>query len=291
MTGISDYTRRYLYCIKNIEIICNEEEVEIEGNKILKCYYSFAVTTLSGLTMHSGVEYQTKDEAMQAVLDAIELGADSMNYLFDTTDKTVQIIGHSSEVLLESDKTYPDKETAMTDANEFVNEFSTNCNDPVGLHLIEHILLRPRDVNFKLMQVCLHDCDCPCEQDPYTFQASVVLPYWPGHFDNMAFRQYFENKIREEAPAHIKLKVCWLNNNLMREFEVRYKNWIEALADYSFDKATNLNAFTDANNKMIEILSQLHSEYPKATLHNCFESEEGSNTVQLGQTVLGTFKN
>jgi hypothetical protein len=291
LTGIKDYTRRFLYCIKNIEILCNEKEVLEVGNTILKCYHSYSVTTLSGLSMHSVVEYQTKEEALQAVLDVIELGADVMNYLFDPTDKTLQIIGHSNEVLLETEKTYPDKETAMADASEFAGEFSSDCNDPEGLHLIEHILLRPRDENFDLMQVCLHGCDCPCEIDPYSFQASVVLPYWPGHFDNSAFRQYFENKIREEAPAHIKLKICWLNNDLMREFEIRYKKWIETLADYSFDKSSKIDAFIDANNKMIEILSQLHSEYPQATLHNCFESEEGSNAVQLGKTVLGTFKN
>jgi hypothetical protein len=42
---------------------------------------------------------------------------------------------------------------------------------------------------------------------------------------------------------------------------------------------------------MIEILSRLHSEYPVANLHDCVESKEGSNTVVLGKTVLGTFKN
>ncbi|HSC36247.1 MAG TPA: hypothetical protein VLD19_00200, partial [Chitinophagaceae bacterium] len=60
---------------------------------------------------------------------------------------------------------------------------------------------------------------------------------------------------------------------------------------YSFDKKTNLVLFRDANDKMIEILTQLHSEYPEATLHDCVESKEGSNTVVLGKTVLGTFKN
>jgi hypothetical protein len=42
---------------------------------------------------------------------------------------------------------------------------------------------------------------------------------------------------------------------------------------------------------MIEILAQLHSEYPTATLHDCDESKAGSNTVVLGKTVLGTFNN
>lgn len=291
VTGISNYARRFLYCIKNIEIICNEEEVVENGNSMLKCFHSFSVTTLNGSRMHSGVKYETKASAEQAVLDVIEMGDDIANYLYYTPDKTLVIVGHSNETLLESDKIYSDKNSAMLDAAEFVKEFMNACSDPVGLHLIEHILLRPRDANFDLMQVCLHNCDCICETDPYSFRVSVVLPYWPGHFDNMAFRQYFENKIREEAPAHVMLKICWLNNDLMRKFEVQYKEWIEALADYSFNKASNIGSFRIANDKMIEILSQLHSEYPKANLHDCIESKEGSNAVVLGKTVLGTFKN
>ena len=140
------------------------------------------------------------------------------------------------------------------------------------------------------MQVCLHNGECFCEIDPYTFRASVVLPYWPAHFDNMFFREYFETKIREEAPAHILLKICWLNNDLMRDFEVSYKQWIEALAAYAENKLLNINMFKSANDKMIEILSKLHSEYPMATLHDCDESKQDSTTVVLGKTVLGTFK-
>jgi hypothetical protein len=175
---------------------------------------------------------------------------------------------------------------------EVVVEGNTDeCNDPVGMHLIEHILLRPRDAAFAPMQGCDDGCDCRCESEPYSFRASVVLPYWPGHFDNMAFRQYFENKIREEAPAHIMLKICWLNNELMREFEVKYKLWIETLASYAADQKSGLNAFRKANDSMVDILSRLHSEYPKATLHNCNENKDGRNPVVLGKTVLGTFKN
>ena len=72
---------------------------------------------------------------------------------------------------------------------------------------------------------------------------------------------------------------------------MRYKKWIETLANYYFDKKANLDAFRDANDRMIAILAQLHSEYPEATLHDCDESKEGSNTVVLGKTVLGTLKN
>jgi hypothetical protein len=140
------------------------------------------------------------------------------------------------------------------------------------------------------MDVCLGDCDCKCEMDPYSFRASVVLPYWPDHFDSMAFRQYFEDKINEEAPAHVMLKVCWLSNELMRRFEVAYRNWIEKLVGCSFDP-TQLGSFRDANNELVGILKKLHSEYPVATLHDCVESKEGNNPVILGKTILGSFKN
>ena len=77
----------------------------------------------------------------------------------------------------------------------------------------------------------------------------------------------------------------------MRQFEVIYKEWIETLAAFSFDQsATNTTGFKNANNDMIKMLALLHSEYPQATLHDCEESKEGSNTVILGKTVLGTFK-
>jgi hypothetical protein len=239
-------------------------------------------------------EYESKSDAEEAVKKVIETGNDPDNYSIDTAGGrfTIKLADK-----LTGETIFADNQHAQDAINEIAMEMATACNDPVGLHLIEHILLRPRQVvpaagkSFDLMQVCLHDCDCLCELDPYTFRASVVLPYWPQHFDNMAFREYFENKIREEAPAHIMIKVCWLNNDLMREFEVRYKKWIETLAAYYFNKIANLDAFRDANDKLIEILTQLHSEYPQATLHDCVESKEGSNTVVLGKTVLGTFKN
>lgn len=293
LTGIKDFTRRFLYCIKNIEVICTEKTVDENGEEKLKCFHSFSLTIWNGVKMNSK-EYEKKSDAEEAVKKVVELGTDAANYSISGSGSNLTI--QLADILI-SETTFPDNTAAQNAIDELVKEITADCNDPVGLHLIEHILLRPREViaapdkAFDLMQVCLHNCDCPCELDPYTFRASVVLPYWPQHFDNMAFREYFETKIREEAPAHVMLKICWLNNDLMREFEVRYQQWVEALAHYSFDKKANLILFRDANDKMIDILTQLHSEYPQATLHDCVESKEGSNTVVLGKTVLGTFKN
>lgn len=286
LTGIKDFTRRFLYCIKQIEIICNEKEVTENGNKVLKCFHSFTVTSMNGIQLVSK-EYEDKTKAETALEDVKNGGATKANYAVVNNAGKFRI---NYKDILTGVNEFNSQANADAAIAEIALEFEGTCNDPEGLHLIEHLLLRPRTDQFDLMQVCLHDCDCPCESDPYTFRASVVLPYWPGHFDHPAFRSYFENRLREEAPAHVMLKICWLNNDLMREFEVRYKKWIEQLAAYSFDKVANEASFIDANNKMIEILASLHSEYPQATLHNCDESKEGSNTVVLNKTVLGTFK-
>ena len=293
LTGIENIYRRFLYCIKNIEIVCDEKEITVNGTTVLKCFRQFYVSSLNGTRLRSA-EYDTRTDADDAVAKTISLGADKNNYSIDNSNGKIFV---KLADILTSENDVSNNQAAADLIDELAAAFAAECNDPVGLHLIEHILLRPREVipppdkMFDLMQVCLHGCECPCEIDPYSFRASVVLPYWPAHFDNMAFRSYFENKIREEAPAHVMLKICWLNNDLLREFELRYKKWVAMLAAWSFDKPSNLVDFRDANDKMIDILTLLHSEYPFATLHDCDENKEGSNAVVLGQTVLGTFKN
>ena len=92
LTGIKNFRRRFLYCIKNIEILCNEEEVIENGISVLHCFHSFSVTTLRGLSMHSGVKYKTLAEAQKAVADVIELGADVADYLFNPADSTLSLI-------------------------------------------------------------------------------------------------------------------------------------------------------------------------------------------------------
>lgn len=290
LAGISEFSRRFLYCIRNEKMICTEKIVSENGKDVLKCFHRFSFTSLEGIKLNS-IEYTSRPDALNAQLEAIKLAADPANYLFDTAKSTLQVVGPANEILLESELTFADKPSAMAVAVILAAEFAKECNNPVGLHLIEHILLRPRNNTFDLTEVCLHDCNCLCGIDPYTFRASVVLPCDAGHFDNMDFRQYFEDTIREEAPAHIMLKICWLNNNLMRQFEIAYKRWIETLAAFSFEQSIiNTDNFKIANNEMIKLLASLHSEYPQANLHDCVESKEGSNSVMLGKTVLGTFK-
>lgn len=283
LTGIQDVTRRFLYCIKHTEIQCEEENVEGE----IHCRHHFVLTSREGVALTSP-KFASKEAATAALTKAIDSAATEGNYHFANGKITLMA---ADEILVETKDTLANAEEAAEIIERLAAEFREGCGDPEGFHLIEHTLLRPRTDTFKLIERCETDGDCPCELDPYSFSASVVLPYWPDHFDHPAFRRYFENKLQEEAPAHIQLKVCWVGNEQLRQFETRYKAWVLALADYFQHDREDVSALQVANDSLLTLMPQLKNVYPQATLHNCAESNIENNPVMLGRTILGTYLN
>ena len=157
--------------------------------------------------------------------------------------------------------------------------------DSEGMYLIEHILLRPRNASSTFPDICINQDHGACtDEDPYSFRASVVLPYWPTRFQNLAFRNFFENLIREQAPAHVHLKICWVDHLQMVEVEKALNTWLQALRNEEF----NSNLLAAAQNQLLVILEQLKSIYPTATLHDC-EDDDSGTPVRLGSTNLGVF--
>lgn len=125
-----------------------------------------------------------------------------------------------------------------------------------GLHLVEHILLRPQNEG---------DCKCrnndtncgerncgykwefpdtdPCNiqkascfypgSDPFSFIATVALPAWPKRFRTAAGRMVMENIMYRTAPAHVLLRILWLTPYDFCRFETNYKKWHLMLAGKS----------------------------------------------------------
>ena len=90
-----------------------------------------------------------------------------------------------------------------------------------GFHLIEHLLLRPRELNDEPLKLS------PDEKDPYSFRISFILPAEHPKLGDPGFRQYTESVIRSETPAHIVPHIYWLNDATMAAFETDYRNWLE----------------------------------------------------------------
>ncbi len=291
--GIKNYYRRFLSCIKNIEIkTVQEDVVAVDSTVLQKTFYQFILQNKYGDKLVQKGKIENEEDLKKIITELAELLADKANYLYDGTTHKIEIIGSGNKVIAVSELDYATKPDADKIIKQFAKEFSEDCPDAEGMLLIEHLLLRPRTDQYELMQVCLdQECEFCGEEDPYTYRASVFLPYWPASFDNVYFRSYFENMIRTEAPAHVMLKVCWINNTQMRQLEVCYKNWVEALAVYTHVKSSqNATRLKKANDELVVLLKQLHTVYPEATLHDCDESVN-TNPVMLGKTILGTIKN
>lgn len=276
--GYNNIMRRFLYCIGNATIITI-------GGTPPKFKFVFNDTHGNKLTsVKSYTSHTTLNHALPTFMDLV-LAGESYAVKKAGAHWNLCVIDSNGNNLAISNN-FTSQDAANTALAQFITEFNKEC-DAEGMHLIEHILLRPRTKLFEPAPVCLDaNCDFCGEQDPYSFRISVVLPYWPVHFRSMAFREYFENIIRQELPAHTIVKVCWVNDVMLYDFENAYKAWITALANYSLD-AAKIPALQAANKNLLELLFTLHSEYPVATLHDCVESKD-TNPVLLGKTILGS---
>lgn len=99
-----------------------------------------------------------------------------------------------------------------------------------GFHVVEHILLRPKDDDYTPLfdPVAVTDGTTTMEiTDPYSFWITVVIPNWlPQYKDNPNAQNAFEQLVRRETPAHIVAKFCWLNAQEMYRFESAYLQWL-----------------------------------------------------------------
>ncbi len=129
------------------------------------------------------------------------------------------------------------------------------------------------------------DCQSCQIKDPYSFVATVVLPYWPCRFINMDFRKFMERTLRKEAPAHVLLSICWIDCRQMSEFELKYKAWLLESGKPEPDKAV----LSEKLSELIGILTKIRNVYPTGTLHDCEEDENLEGAIILNNSVLGTF--
>ncbi|WP_349743005.1 hypothetical protein [Roseateles cavernae] len=88
-----------------------------------------------------------------------------------------------------------------------------------GLHLLEHLLLRPQG------EVPLPP-DVP--DDFYAQQLSVVLPAWTARGADPRFRTLAAQTVAELAPAHLQTHCLWLQAEALQAFELALQGWLLA---------------------------------------------------------------
>ena len=110
--------------------------------------------------------------------------------------------------------------------------FNDNRNEPYektfGIHIIEHLLLFPYQFinTSNFLRLNLDDDSNQLVADPYSFHVTVVAPGWLRTCQNMQFRELVENVVRNELPAHVLAKICWVDPLVMFKFEESYKAFV-----------------------------------------------------------------
>ena len=81
--------------------------------------------------------------------------------------------------------------------------------------IVEHLLLRPKFPGDALYPVYADDvCSLCADTDPYSCRLTFVMPGWTAPYNiNMEMRRFADRTIRQESPAHLLAKICWVDNN------------------------------------------------------------------------------
>jgi hypothetical protein len=121
---------------------------------------------------------------------------------------------------------YASRVAAVRAAHRSVAALQRLNRESEGMHLVEHILLRP----FGHFTAQAHE---PHFRSAYYIsRISVVLPRWTLRCADADFRNFVEETVRQHCPAHILASFLWLAPADMARFEALQSTWHDALRDY-----------------------------------------------------------
>jgi len=149
------------------------------------------------------------------------------------------------------------------------------------LCVIENILLRPRPGSSdEFLPICADPgCsgECPGD-DPYSYRLHIVLPAEARRFQNMSFRRFAEEVIRQEIPAHLLPKICFVSNPDMTKIEKAWRAWRALLA------GSDTTGRADKFAALASALYAAKNVYPAPMLADCAAPEK----FILGRSALGS---
>ncbi len=235
---------------------------------------SAALPVVEGITT-----YPTRRAADEALDATIEAGSEREHFItsdglrFEIEDSEGLPVARGTE-------TFPDQQARDTRIDALFLNFRRE-----RLHLDQNTLAKLTKSGPPLLSVRFdEECASPTQWDPYSFRVSVIFPYWPARFRHMEFRRFIERTLHLEAPAHVALKICWIDQEQMQAFKAAYQEWLLQHAEES----PNAVEYHLALQQLIQAMQNMTTVYPVATLHDCREPG-GTNPVVLGHTQLGEF--
>lgn len=232
--GMPDATRHTITCEPVFEV--GVGEIDNLGNTNAETAYVFYIKSpqAGAARLLVSVEtFRSFEQAKKARLDFLNRAGDSSAY--DVVDDNVVgfwlNIPAASRTLKNALLLEPTQgRDGAAKRLEYIRGLASgNCNDD-SFHLLEHILLRPRDITFTQLLTPMICCPAePALMDPYSFWITIVLPDWADRFQNSDRREVFMQTLRREMPAHLSVRYALLSRADMLAFEAAYNEWIKRL--------------------------------------------------------------
>ncbi|HEY8023223.1 MAG TPA: hypothetical protein VIF60_01565 [Burkholderiaceae bacterium] len=149
-----------------------------------------------------------------------------------------------------------DTRQATLFAHQFRNalvQLNLQCE---GLHLVEHLLLRPLGPD----AIGQENANVP--PDFYACRVSVIFPGWTARFSNREFRKSAEEAVCRNLAAHIFPDFFWLDFADMHIFEKYQHAWRTALRQLGQVKRDTIDfdAINSASDKLIAFLQKKRAQ-------------------------------
>ena len=112
---------------------------------------------------------------------------------------------------------YPTRQHAVDAAHRLRHLLLTLNRESEGLHIVEHVLLRPP----AMQEILTAD-----RGDFYGSRMSVFLPNWTARFGDPEFQHIATRMVRQQCPAHIVPTIHWLDFPQMLKLELHYLAWL-----------------------------------------------------------------
>lgn len=294
LLGIQDMKRRSLVNIYvTIEHVTDEEAEGFE--------FFVRENGTNKVLLKSPVKFDSKVAAEDRLLHVLELMEDFGRYeiVEEEADQFIYLLkAGNGDIMATSDDIYDSRSTAEAGFLQARQSLEGDyCEE--GIFLLENLLLFPEDEGNEpplspptsptdaedgLLPLELDENGKASENlDPYSFRISIVAPAYATRFMNMDFRRYCERTIRMEMPAHLYPRICWVSNEQLLAFEKAYKSWLAVKAGELEDPDRVILS------ELIDVLTNLHSVYPKSRLQDCSSLEE-RQLFLLNKNALGTIK-
>lgn len=313
LLGIENWNRRDL---ANIDFDSQTQiEEATEGEEIGTFRFRLISTVDDSILLSSSTNYQKKEDAQKELDHVLKVGGDANSYQGLLTDEIpprhyFNVVDVTGEVIARRIEYFTSKEEMNTEISK-VKTTIRQLSSLEGMHVIENILLRPASQQDPLLPICVDDnCESCAELDPYSYRLHIILPAYGERFGDLDFRAFAEDLIRNEVPAHIMAKICWISKKSMSEFQIHYKKWLSLKAT-QYTQTFGINS-TDATTssdiaegeltdsvlevdlqkqsivlaEFINALFNTKNVYYKERLHDC-EGEDNSLFV-LGRSALGS---